>query len=90
MLFAENKIGTSSQKKKRPQIILLFPDIHHMSNMTEFAHVWLGTVYLKKTHKQQQTYCQDEDQDADVCANCEGKYVSFQTIKVGKYILINP
>ena len=47
MLFAENKIGTSSQMKKRPQIIILVTHIHHMSNMTEFAHVWLGTVYLK-------------------------------------------
>ena len=47
MLFAENKIGTSSQMKKRPQIMILFTHIHHMSNMTEFAHVWLGTVYPK-------------------------------------------
>ena len=47
MFFAENKIGTSSQMKKRPQIIILFTHIHNMSNMTEFAHVWLGTVYLK-------------------------------------------
>ena len=49
MLFAENKIGTSSQMKKRPQIIkkTLIIQIHHMSNMTEFAHVWLGTVYLE-------------------------------------------
>ena len=77
MLFEENKIETTSRKKKRPQIIILFTHIHHMSNMTEFAHVWLGTVYLKKINKQQQTYCQDEDQDADVCSNCEGKYVSY-------------
>ena len=47
MLFAETKLGTSSQMKKRHQIIILFTHIHHMSNMTEFAHVWLGTVYLK-------------------------------------------